>query len=119
MNFSDPLKDPRDTLDDLKWDLPTNNLHKVYHDGYMYKLNNKNDTKGLKKLVTVRQEIDRLCVELYKQMLYDPNFIPRKIDGDFSTKDPDLINGLFVFFDIHGPLDRSDDERLQHVPHGP
>lgn len=117
--FTNPNKDPGDTYDNVKWNLPTNNLERVYHNGYLYKLNKNRNSFGsafshkpqknsLPKLTYIRSEIDRLCLSLYKQLVTDPNFIDRG--------DTDLVNGIFIFLDIHGPLDRSDDNRFNYVP---
>ena len=54
--FMDPLNDPGDLYDPVKWNFPIDSLDVVYIEGYPYKVSNKNHVDTL--IIFVMKLID-------------------------------------------------------------
>jgi hypothetical protein len=104
--FEDPNNDPGDKYDSTKWDFDESDLIVIYINNYPYKINNTNDhQKNLSRanrLAYIRSEIDRLCFELCSQ-----------IEDGLINKEPDsVINGVFIFLDLHAELPRTNKDLI-------
>lgn len=100
-----PLNDPGDKYDKMKWNFPDSSLKVYYYDNYPYKVS---DSRNINKLVYIRNEITRLTQALDKidtmslyRLYYDA---PENNGVSFD----EFLNGINEFIDIHSEKIRSD-----------